>query len=237
MHLDGTLSPMTHLIFGANTDVGKTVVTTGLVKACQTIGGAHYVKPLQCGGSDEDFVTRHVPDVISTTTLFEWETPTSPHTAARLEKRPVDDCQVVSALHQCIEKLKKDPAEHPIWVETAGGVLSPSSSSPDNTGPHHASNKEGWGWIPQGDLYREFQKDMNVVMIGDGRLGGISASLSSLESLLSRGYNVVGVILLEAGYANQTAIREYAARCVKTAVLFTDTVFMQTEGLLTSPFS
>ena len=48
----------THLVFGANTDVGKTVATAGLLRARLLAGGggagaARYVKPLQCGGSDE----------------------------------------------------------------------------------------------------------------------------------------------------------------------------------------
>lgn len=58
----------THLVFGANTDVGKTVVTAGLLrahllKAASGAGSAdktapaasspttHYIKPLQCGGA------------------------------------------------------------------------------------------------------------------------------------------------------------------------------------------
>ncbi len=211
---------MTHLIFGANTDVGKTVITAGLVRACKglTLGdttddGAHYIKPLQCGGSDQDFVRRHAQnETVSSSTLFEWESPTSPHMAARKENLPISDVEVVLALQRCLLDFQADKTHLPCWIETAGGVLSPSSSSPENVQALHSTDEAGWGWVTQGDLYREFRNEMDVVMIGDGRLGGISATLSSLESLLSRGYNVTGLVLIETGYSNQCAIREYISR-------------------------
>jgi dethiobiotin synthetase/adenosylmethionine--8-amino-7-oxononanoate aminotransferase len=207
------LSSQTHLIFGANTDVGKTVVSAGLIRASLVTGNTtHYIKPLQCGGSDERFIIRYAPNTTSSTTLYEWETPVSPHYASRLEQYPVSDEQVLTSLRDCLDGLKG--ASH-VWVETAGGVLSPSSSSPDNSSPRHAHDKSGWGWVTQADLYRPLIERSSVVMIGDGRLGGISSTLSSLESLLVRGYNVSGVILLESGYDNQEAIQEYASRYVQ----------------------
>ena len=206
---------MSHLIFGANTDVGKTVITAGLVRACKGMyNGAHYIKPLQCGGSDQSFVLRHFPqETTSASTLFEWDSPTSPHTASRVENYPIDDKQLKTVLKERLSVIQAEDAEgRPIWVETAGGVLSPSSSSPKNNSAEHSKNKAGWGWMTQGDLYRDFRSEMSVLMIGDGRLGGISATLSSLESLLSRGYNVAGLILIETGYSNQEAIQEFCSR-------------------------
>lgn len=164
-----TSSSQTNIIFGANTDVGKTVITTGLIRASGN--SAHYVKPLQCGGSDQRFVEKHATNVTSATTLFEWETPASPHYAARVEDKPISDLQVISSLSDCLESLEDGPMT---WVETAGGVMSPSSSSPDNNGPHHARDQElSWGWVPQADLYQVFSDSMSAVLIGDGRLGGI----------------------------------------------------------------
>ena len=212
-NMNATVRGMQHLIFGANTDVGKTVITAGLVRASRGFNGAHYIKPLQCGGSDQNFVKKHAPnETVSATTLFEWESPMSPHAASRKENLPVSDEQVLTALDRCLHNLRADHPPLPCWIETAGGVLSPSSSSPMNRQSWHATNNVGWGWVTQGDLYSRFKKDMDVVMIGDGRLGGISATLSTLEALLSRGYNVTGLVLIEAGYSNQNAIREYASR-------------------------
>jgi len=62
-------SSLYHLVFGANTGVGKSVVSDDLVHAAATASAAsavvsmsgrhvtsvNYIKPLQCGGSDESF--------------------------------------------------------------------------------------------------------------------------------------------------------------------------------------
>ena len=53
---------------------------------------------------------------------------------------------------------------------------------------------------------------MNAILVGDGRLGGISATLSSLESLLYRGYNLAGLIVIDSSYNNHSALVEYARR-------------------------
>ena len=99
----------THLVFGANTDVGKTVVTAGLARArllkAATAADAavaspatHYIKPLQCGGSDEGWVRRHA-EITSTATdltpissysaqtLYRWEMASSPHLASCVTRR------------------------------------------------------------------------------------------------------------------------------------------------------
>jgi hypothetical protein len=161
-------SSRTNVIFGANTDVGKTVVTAGLIRASGD--GTNYIKPLQCGGSDQRFIEKHAPNTSSTTTLYEWVTPASPHYAARFENKPVSDVQVLTSLQQYLGSLDGNLN----WIETAGGVLSPSSSSPENRQPHHARDKElSWGWVTQADLYRPLIGSTSVVLIGDGRLGGI----------------------------------------------------------------
>lgn len=223
-----------HFIFGANTDVGKTVISAGLVRATTSMDHSdrgknittNYIKPLQCGGSDQRFIEKHTADVASLTTqtLFVWDTPASPHVAARKENKPVSDEQVIVALQDCLSNIyppdldrsSKDDNDLTnmdfTWIETAGGVLSPSSSSPENKSPKHAidASETSWGWVTQGDLYQSFLDYGSVVLIGDGRLGGISATLSSLESLLLRGYTVSGLILLETGHSNRQALVEYA---------------------------
>jgi dethiobiotin synthetase/adenosylmethionine--8-amino-7-oxononanoate aminotransferase len=63
-------------------------------------------------------------------------------------------------------------------LETAGGVHSP--------GPNGTS---------QADLYRPLR--LPVILIADSRLGGISSSVSSFESLSLRGYDVESVMLFQ----------------------------------------
>eukprot|EP00529_Nitzschia_sp_RCC80_P031562 CAMPEP_0113459832 /NCGR_PEP_ID=MMETSP0014_2-20120614/10668_1 /TAXON_ID=2857 /ORGANISM="Nitzschia sp." /LENGTH=371 /DNA_ID=CAMNT_0000351453 /DNA_START=87 /DNA_END=1198 /DNA_ORIENTATION=- /assembly_acc=CAM_ASM_000159 len=299
--------PPTYLIFGCNTDIGKTVLTAGMIRSAaatppKSSSGepvsregfvpsyeTHYIKPLQCGGSDENFVRKHCrlgdcdqgrgqgqgqgqdqqTSVLTTaTTLFRWETPSSPHLAARIENKPLSDQEVLDSLNIHLQSLSGQRASYEnkiddedesnafrsIWIETAGGVLSPSSSSPLNTSLRHAyasplvsngsssTSQRSWGWIPQADLYMQLvapptsspsnfdekeydNSNIQVVLIGDGRLGGISATLSSLESLMTRKhYSIAGIVQICRGDdttsgtiqssitedTNQEALKEYA---------------------------
>ena len=288
--------PPTYLIFGCNTDIGKTVLTAGMIRSAaapwKSSAGesvsrdeglvpyeTHYVKPLQCGGSDEAFVRKHCrrlddhqghdnqqgSSLLTTaTTLFRWETPSSPHLAARIENKPISDQEVLDSLNVYLRSLSGQATRthdnkngeyesspfRSIWIETAGGVLSPSSSSPLNRSLWHASpaasgssstSQPSWGWIPQADLYMQLvaspgsipsdcdgkerdNSNIQVVLIGDGRLGGISATLSSLESLFSRKhFTIAGIVQICRGDdttsgaiqnlmedTNQEALKEYA---------------------------
>ena len=233
-----------HLLFGANTDVGKSIVSTGLVRAAaldavsssndsQHRPLVNYIKPLQCGGSDESFVLRHRDgqtddNSIHCQTLFSWETPASPHLASRWENLPVSDEQVVSALTSSLNDITVgmdvERGMATTIVETAGGALSPSSSSPRNPSSIQSTNSKGaahWGWSTQADLYSPLK--LPVVFVGDGKLGGISVTLSSLEALWNRGYQVDAVVFIDGeserssdeteiiqfGKGNAEALREY----------------------------
>lgn len=78
-----------------------------------------------------------------------------------------------------------------IFCETAGGVHSP--------GPSGTS---------QADLYRPLR--LPAILIGDSRLGGISATISSFESLHIRGYDVESVLLFEnETYRNYDYLKSY----------------------------
>ena len=123
-----------HVIFGANTDVGKTLVSTGLVRASlQNSSFVNYIKPLQCGGSDQAFVEKHISSNsnLHGQTLFSWETPASPHVASIKENLPKSDEEVLGALESALMDISKaclSQATTTTWIETAGGVLSPSCS-------------------------------------------------------------------------------------------------------------
>ena len=236
-----TGSSPTHLIFGANTDVGKTVLTAGLVRAASEpshsthhytsgLTTTHYIKPLQCGGSDEGWIRRNALNVSTSKTLFRWETPASPHVAARMENYPVSDEEVQFSLQSYLTSLDTDSELSSTWIETAGGVLSPSSSSPKNDTAFHAKDSTEWGWKTQGDLYTTLQEQASVVLVGDGRLGGISVTLASLEALLRRNYVVAGVLLLRHGeddYAedvNQRALQEHLSSSASRQSLSAETL-------------
>lgn len=78
-----------------------------------------------------------------------------------------------------------------LFCETAGGVHSP--------GPSGTS---------QADLYRPLR--MPAILIGDYKLGGISATISAFESLRLRGYDVESVLLLHnEQYRNHEYLTSY----------------------------
>ncbi|ETW08053.1 dethiobiotin synthase [Aphanomyces invadans] len=186
-------------VFGSNTDVGKTIVSAGLCRAAvqssstSTVG---YIKPLQTGGDsmmDARFLRSHMDATrLSCETLFSWDTPVSPHLAAHLEDKSLTDDILVNRLSSTLNALQAN-ASTLMVVETAGGVCSPSASGRF-----------------QCDVYRPLR--LPSVLVGDGKLGGISATMSALDSLLLRGYDVPWIVLIEQDdLDNAAAIADRAA--------------------------
>jgi dethiobiotin synthetase/adenosylmethionine--8-amino-7-oxononanoate aminotransferase len=77
-------------------------------------------------------------------------------------------------------------------VETAGGPLSPGPSG-----------------TPQADLFRPLR--LPAVLVGDHRLGGISATIAATESLIVRGYDIDAVICFDdkSKYKNSQYLVQY----------------------------
>lgn len=197
-------------VFGSNTDIGKTLVSAGIVRSAVQRGAAAgrvgYIKPLQTGTDDDApdaiqgdaaFVHQHAlresgsdAAALDCSTLFSWKTPVSPHLAATLEGHTISDEALVELLTRKLAAMN-DATVDPyslVLVETAGGVCSPSASMQF-----------------QADVYRGLR--LPVVLIGDGKLGGISSTMSALESLLLRGYDVAAVCLIEQeGLGNAEAL-------------------------------
>ncbi|KAI9001549.1 onanonoxo-7-onima-8-eninoihtemlysoneda [Trametes punicea] len=190
-----------HQIFGANTDVGKTVLTSALVRASAAAGhSVYYLKPVSTGPmSDADdelilsLVGKHKAAVQSKC-LFRYDDPVSPHLAARranqnaaekLLKRvvPTDDAfanTVASHIRDCAADVEQGSLSH-MYIETAGGVHSPTLSG-----------------TTQLDAYRPFF--LPAVLIGDSRLGGISSTIASYEAMMLRGYIVDAILLFRDDY-------------------------------------
>ena len=115
------------------------------------------------------------------------------------KKSYVSDRELVIKLQDSIKlfvdkKLKNSKKSTSIIVETSGGVLSP--------GPNKTL---------QADLYRKLR--LPIVLVGDSKLGGITATISALESLRLRGYTVYAVAIIERGSStplgNAEMIQEY----------------------------
>jgi bifunctional dethiobiotin synthetase / adenosylmethionine---8-amino-7-oxononanoate aminotransferase len=77
-------------VYGANTDVGKTIISTILCRALQRrapSNGVLYLKPVSTGPLDEAddrHITRYAPGVLSKC-ITQFSKPVSPHLAARLD--------------------------------------------------------------------------------------------------------------------------------------------------------
>jgi bifunctional dethiobiotin synthetase / adenosylmethionine---8-amino-7-oxononanoate aminotransferase len=223
----------TNLIFGANTDVGKTLVSAGLLRASlRKEKNVHYIKPLQCGGSDQAFIEKHCQNIplvdrtLQAQTLFRWETPASPHVASIQENIPCSDAQMMSMLQSTLNSISNSNTSSgsvATYIETAGGVLSPSAASPENVQLQHtissdpSNPSQHWGWTLQADLYQPLIGYAPVILVGDGRLGGISVTISALESIILRGYDVAALIFLEPSSdtihqsTNVNALRDYVS--------------------------
>lgn len=200
-----------HQIFGADTDVGKTIFSTALAlasAACPLDGSAPalsldahaageavaYLKPVSTGAAseaDEGHLRTFAPHV-KAHTLVQFRDPVSPHVAATRDgSLPADaqDAALVSRIGAWIHAHSRGAA----LIETAGGVHSP--------GPSGTS---------QADLLRPLR--LPTILIGSSVLGGISTTRAAYESLTLRGYDVDAVLLFPSPvYGNDSYLRDYLA--------------------------
>ncbi|ERF70491.1 hypothetical protein EPUS_07347 [Endocarpon pusillum Z07020] len=191
-------------IYGANTNVGKSIVSTLLCKAFKRkspTSGVLYLKPISTGPV-EDADTRHISRFapgVKSENLYQFQEPVSPHLAARSAPNPSNGCHdnsdigdvsIVEKVKSWIERSARDGFRYAV-LETAGGSLSPAPSG-----------------TLQADLYRPLR--LPVCLVGDHRLGGIGSTISAFESLHLRGYDVDSVILFhDKVYGNYEFLRDH----------------------------
>ncbi|OIS97356.1 PREDICTED: bifunctional dethiobiotin synthetase/7,8-diamino-pelargonic acid aminotransferase, mitochondrial [Nicotiana attenuata] len=136
-------------------------------------------------------------------TMYGWKEALSPHLVAERENARVEDAELLEMLKACLEIDKLESGEKGevfCVIETAGGVASPGPSG-----------------SLQCDLYRPFR--FPAILVGDGKLGGISGTISAYESLKLRGYDVVAVVVEDHGLANEGPLSSYLRRRVPVLVL------------------
>ena len=180
-------------VFGANTNVGKTIFTTLLCRAAKNIRQVEnvwYLKPVSTGpldDADKWHLDRFARGV-NTQDFYQFDAAVSPHVAAA--QHNVKDSMVLERLSQQI-KFNAQQGPGFMMVETAGGPHSP--------GPSGTS---------QADLFRSLR--LPLIFVADWRLGGISTSLSSYESLRMRGYDVAAVtVFKDTTYQNFEYFKKY----------------------------
>ncbi|EAU85590.2 onanonoxo-7-onima-8-eninoihtemlysoneda [Coprinopsis cinerea okayama7 len=193
-----------HQIFGANTEVGKTVLTTALARAStKKKFPVFYLKPVSTGAiedADDHHIVRHggkASNLIHSECLFRYDDPVSPHLAAKRKTSennsliPSDDALVGSIANRIREHAAKSSRPGHMYIETAGGVHSPTLSG-----------------TTQADAYRPLF--LPTILVGDSKLGGISSTISGYESLLMRGFIVDAVVMFrDEYYRNWEYLTEY----------------------------
>lgn len=183
-------------IYGANTNVGKTVISTILCKALNNkfpTEQTWYLKPISTGPDDQadDLHIKVFSSRTRTKCLHKFEKAVSPHIAARSRNsKPVSDFQV---RHDILAHIKScaEEGKGTLLLETAGGVNSPGPSG-----------------TLQGDLYQSLR--LPVCLVADSDLGGISSTISAFESLHIRGYTIEALLLFENHtFQNHEYLKEY----------------------------
>ncbi|KAF2753008.1 PLP-dependent transferase [Pseudovirgaria hyperparasitica] len=188
-------------IFGANTDVGKTIVSSLFCKVDPPEGTSiRYIKPVATGPEqtlDHVHIKRHANNVMvkcyqkysqpwSPTRAAEWERNAARNADYSTGFRELDDSKMLKILADDLNR----PGSYSI-VETFGGVMSPLPSG-----------------RAQADFYRSFR--LPIVLVGDSKLGGVSSTVSAFESLTLRGYDVEQLVFFgNEPHQNDRDVRTY----------------------------
>jgi dethiobiotin synthetase len=163
-----------YLVTGTDTSIGKTYVTTRLIKALRSRGiDCVGMKPW-CSGATEDVVElRQASDLIEPEHLINparFQVPAAPYAAAMVEGRAVDLQHVSNAFQTLASRHTM------VLVEGAGGLLVPILRNYD---------------------YRDLATDwgLKAIVVAPNRLGALNHCRLTLEALESRQVLCCGVVL------------------------------------------
>jgi dethiobiotin synthetase len=175
-------------ISGAHTDVGKTWAACALLRAARQKGlTAEAVKPVVSGFNPDDWADSDpgrllaalgrdlTPEALDAISPLRFQAALSPPMAARLERRDLRLAELVAICRRGVES-----AADFVLVEGVGGVMSPIAE--DATGL---------------DLMRDLA--LPTVLVGGSYLGGISHTLTAIETLRARGLSIEAVVISQSG--------------------------------------
>lgn len=190
-------------IVGTDTDVGKTVVTAGLMHVVRNNGyNACYFKAALSGAAedgqklvpgDTELVSEvgRINEAYENMTPYVFKTPVSPHLAARLERKPIQRSVI-------LEKFVylKQHYDY-IIAEGSGGIVCPLIEEDSNV--YTIEN-----------LIKEL--GFAVVLVAKATLGTINHTVLTVKYLESAGINIKGIIL---NYYEENAFCEDNARMIE----------------------
>lgn len=181
-------------IVGTDTDVGKTLITAGLVHVLRKKGiNACSFKAVQSGGIEENGRlisgdTKLVKEVCNIDEGYELmnpyclKTPVSPHLAARLEKINIDRQTILDTYVKMSEKYEF------IVAEGAGGIIVPI--------------------IERRYFVYDLIKDLNlpVIIIAKADIGTINHTALTVKFAQSIGLDIKGIIINR--YTNEIHVND-----------------------------
>src|ERR1700732_3529178 len=171
---------MNYLVTGTDTGVGKTFVTSGLVRFARSKGiDSVGMKPI-CTGDYDD-----VRQLLAACGSCEpehlvnpvwYRTPVAPYTASIIEDRLID----LNTIREAFERLAKKHSN--VLVEGAGGIAVPIFAHYD---------------------FRDLARDLrlNVIIVASNRLGVLNHTRLTLEAIRSAGLRC-SMIALNSAHAD-----------------------------------
>lgn len=164
---------MSLFVTGTDTGVGKTYITSRLVRTARRAGlDCVGFKPICCGDRDDAIAlhaeTPHLP--LNDLNPLWFRTPAAPYTAALIENRPID----FALIHETAARLRQS---HPhLIIEGAGGWLVPITST-----------------YTFADLATEFA--LPILLVAANRLGALNHTLLTVQTIEAKGLTIAGIIL------------------------------------------
>jgi dethiobiotin synthetase len=175
-----------YFITATGTDIGKTFVARGLIRALRADGReVAALKPVMSGfdpaeaaGSDSGLLLSALgrpisPDTIAKISPWRFAAPLAPDMAAAREGRTLDMRELVRF---CQAAITAQPGV--LLIEGAGGLMSPVSAG------HIMLD-----WI--------MALGLPVILVAGSYLGTISHTLTALDVLASRGLNLAALVVSE----------------------------------------
>jgi dethiobiotin synthetase len=155
-----------YLVTGTDTGVGKTFVTSGLVRFARSQGiDSIGMKPICTGDNDDVRQLLEACGSCEPEHLINpiwYRTPVAPYTASIIEDRLID----LAAIHQAFEKLGKQHSN--VLVEGVGGIAAPISAHYD---------------------FRDLARDLSlkVIIVAANRLGVLNHTRLTVEAVRMAG--------------------------------------------------
>ena len=176
-----------YFITSSGTEIGKTYLTCGLIRELKARGkNAHAIKPIISGWPDmdqEDSDTGQLiqamgntlsPSQIDKVSPWRFSAPLSPNMAAEQEGRSIS---MTKLLEFC--RLTSEPVDGHLFIEGVGGIMVPL-----------APNCTVLDWIEGLNL--------PLVLVVGTYLGSLSHTLTSMETIRSRGLQVQALVINES---------------------------------------